>query len=308
MSDQLDPETPWWARLARRAGHPFAHPAWLDTYAREATTGECRWVRVGDPRQPWGLVGLTRAEGVVRFIGNPLADRAGPLCAPDDGPRLTALLPTAVEKAFDVPRTLVGSGVDATWVAGLPGDWKVRTEPAPVVEPRGSTWSEYLDGPGARRRRRIASQAARLLATPGVRVVTHRSPATVAAALGVLQGLHRARFGTASRTFSGVRGRFFARALPALAAQEAASILTLEEDGWPLAAILLLHTPGADWFYQGGWDPGAARRSPGRALFATCLRRAFDNSLRAFHLLRGAEPYKAFWANADAPVALVTSP
>lgn len=296
------------ARLAEAAGHPFARPAWVARHwsCLEADTELLLHVveRAGAPIALLPLV--RRDDGTIRFAADRLSDVAGPICAPADLPDALGALRAFLDRrpAGDV---FVGASLPAGATAHLPGA-RVTVEPSPLIAIGPPTWAEYLAGPAARRRRRIVRQAEALCARPDVAIRDARTPHDVVRDLDGLARLHATRFAARSRVFAPARLAFFRAALAELAADGLVSVRTLSLAGRDAAALLLFHPEHEDWFYQGGWDPTFAALSVGRALIADAVRRAFAEGRRAFRLLRGAEPYKDWWATSDAPVLTIERP
>jgi CelD/BcsL family acetyltransferase involved in cellulose biosynthesis len=69
----------------------------------------------------------------------------------------------------------------------------------------------------------------------------------------------------------------------------------LELAGKPIAAEYHLVGDGVLFAYQGGIDPRALRREPGRLIMMATLGRAIATGYRAFDFCRGDELYKAHW-------------
>lgn len=53
------------------------------------------------------------------------------------------------------------------------------------------------------------------------------------------------------------------------------------------------------YYYIGGFDPDAARFSPGSLIIWLALQYAEQDGCRFFNFLRGAEPYKYRWGAED---------
>jgi CelD/BcsL family acetyltransferase involved in cellulose biosynthesis len=303
------PDPSLWSALADRADHPFARPEWLVPHAELLDAGVRSAVFHDDATGEATAVVLLcdRADGTCGFVGERLTDILGPVGAPGDVARAVEQLIGAVDRIAP-GRPFVGAELRAPWVPPLEPPWESSVTPAPVVEVGGLGWEEYLQAPGARRRRRIAATTDRLLASGSASIDDHTTPAELATGLPLLVALHRARFGDQQRTFDGPRGEFFDRALRGLAATGDARIRVLRIDGEPAAAMLVLHGGGADWFYQSGRDPRFDAWAPGRALFADTVRQAFERGRAAFHLLRGDEPYKSWWATRTDQLITITRP
>jgi hypothetical protein len=174
-----------------------------------------------------------------------------------------------------------------------------------VISVAGRSWEEYLSGPQARRRRRFARQLECLLGTGRARVRCVADARGLEESMPVLMSLHEARFGSRSTIFTGRRREFFTEAARAMFDVSALCLRVLEIDGRPAAALLGFWWTGDEWFYQSGWHPDFADDGAGRALLAWSIRDAFLNGRRSYRLLRGDEPYKFWWATADAPVVTV---
>jgi len=302
-----------WRQLGSQCVHPFGSWAWMSSTARHLEHDhEVRAHRlVVDGSVVAVAATVDRGPGSpVVLLGDPLSDRCGPVHGPGHEAHGRALLTGIVGAAADDDRSVALRDVDPAIADALEADGALERAPslaAPRVDVRGTTWDAYLDGPTARRRRRIATAAARLLEDPQVHVVDATSPAEVADALESLIVLHEARFGATSRLFTGRRGDHFRHVLPTMAADDGVRILLLCVDDRPVGATLVLRAGGDDWFYNAGWDDAHARRSVGRAALALSIQRAFDDGRGAFHLLRGDEEYKGYWATAVDHTATLTS-
>jgi CelD/BcsL family acetyltransferase involved in cellulose biosynthesis len=178
---------------------------------------------------------------------------------------------TAVERRFHCP-TIALSGSFARWLAG------VR---------RGETLA---------RRRRWWSRR------PGHRVEL-ATPEQTPAAMEDLLRLHRMRWEGAGGSY-GIPGplveRFHREVAPLLAEQGWLRLYRLFDgsSGAPaIAAIYGLELGRRFHFYQSGYHPAWAARSPGLVLLSRALEDAFERGLSDFELLRGAESYKLDWAS-----------
>ncbi len=69
----------------------------------------------------------------------------------------------------------------------------------------------------------------------------------------------------------------------------------LELAGRPIAAEFHLTGDDMVFAYQGGIEPNALKREPGRLITLATLERAIAGGYRAFDFCRGDEPYKAHW-------------
>lgn len=66
--------------------------------------------------------------------------------------------------------------------------------------------------------------------------------------------------------------------------------------GSPIAAAYAFCHGGRLAYYQAGVDPDWLKRSAGTVVLGALIERAFGERLAEFDFLRGAEPYKALWA------------
>lgn len=280
-------------------GNPFRHPAWLGAHT-QILEPELRVERWGEDPHDQAVTAWVEG-GPLRLAGDRLSDRLDPpLRALDqaaqaaterDQPvRFRRLpLPTAESLAASIGR----DRADVTEVEG-----------SPTIHLAGHTWSSYLARPDARRSRRIAAQAERLLTEPDITVEVADDPDTIGPALDTLVKLHHLRFGDRSQSFDSDKHATVSAAATAMAADGAATVRTLTVDGQPVAALFLLAGDGATWFHQSGWDPAFADRSVGRAVLVDALRDSCERG-RDFHLLCGDHEYKQWWATDDQPVATV---
>ena len=292
----------------------FTTPIWWTNALQILTQGcEVRLAAIIDDGRTIGVLGVVvdRDRGLARLVGDPLSDHVGPLHAEPDRRAVAAQLPGLLD-------TLVPADLPFR-TDGLHPDFRHADPIGAVVEmpcPRvrlDRPWGDYLTSPAARRRRRIATLAARLLERDDVEITEHTTSPQVRDALPVLAALHERRFDSQNYLFRGRSGEFVAATLPALADHGGAVIRVLHVDTEPAAAILLLRHGPTVSFYQSGWDPRFAERSVGRALLADTLRESFERAssggdLIEFDLLRGDEPYKSYWADEYGTVLELSRP
>jgi len=65
----------------------------------------------------------------------------------------------------------------------------------------------------------------------------------------------------------------------------------------PISAIYGFIYKNKYFYFQTGFDPAYAKWSAGAVLLYFCIRRAFEDNLREFDLLKGAEGYKSIWSD-----------
>jgi len=97
--------------------------------------------------------------------------------------------------------------------------------------------------------------------------------------------------------FFGIRGRFFREWTQRAVTLGKAEILVAEQDGVTVGAACFMVNAGRTGFYQSGISTatGSLRGSPGTALVAEAIARAYDRGDHTFDFLRGDEPYKRRW-------------
>ncbi|MCZ7678224.1 MAG: GNAT family N-acetyltransferase [Sandaracinaceae bacterium] len=93
--------------------------------------------------------------------------------------------------------------------------------------------------------------------------------------------------------------RFYREAVGALAPRGLARMLEVRLDGAPVAAVLAFAHRRRVLHYAAGFDPSAARLSPGRIALAALFSRAIAERAREVDLLRGVEPHKYDWGARD---------
>jgi ribosomal protein S18 acetylase RimI-like enzyme len=162
----------------------------------------------------------------------------------------------------------------------------------------GGLWAQL-----SRRRRWLAGR-------PGFRIERAEDETAVERTLPALFALHDARWqeSGASR-FVAPRSMAFQReAALALARAGAVRLYVLHADGAPRAALYGFRSSRRFAFYQSGTDPAYRARSVGTVLLCAALEDAFHEGRDEFDFLRGDEPYKRRFANAQRLVYRVTGP
>jgi CelD/BcsL family acetyltransferase involved in cellulose biosynthesis/glycosyltransferase involved in cell wall biosynthesis len=94
---------------------------------------------------------------------------------------------------------------------------------------------------------------------------------------------------------------FHRDAARALHARGALRLWSLRLDGRAVAATYGWSEHGAAAVYLTGFDPSAARLSPGKVLLGEAIEAAAREGARAYHFLRGREAYKYAWGARDRP-------
>jgi CelD/BcsL family acetyltransferase involved in cellulose biosynthesis len=293
-----------WRRLAERSRNIFATwewaATWWDHYGGDASSAfrACR----GSDGEVFAILPLYVARRgrlrLLRFIGHGRGDVLGPICAEDDEPAAGAALARALAErpkrwhlflAERLPRGPIGDAVGGT---------RMQTEANPYLDIAGSSWDDFLGGVSRKLRGNIRRSARRLEEQHDVKYRLCDGPARLDADLDTLMRLHAARWGTEG-AFEGKAGAFhrdFAhRALEAGWLR----LWVMEVDGQPVAVWYGFRFEGVDFFYQSGRDQAWDQYSVGFQLVVHTIRCAFDDGMRRYAFLRGDEPYKDRFANAD---------
>jgi CelD/BcsL family acetyltransferase involved in cellulose biosynthesis len=92
---------------------------------------------------------------------------------------------------------------------------------------------------------------------------------------------------------------FLESALRALGMRGAAEVWTVRLNGQEIAYAINLLAGDRLYYYNTSFDQSYAKHSPGKVLTAACFEHACETGVKEFDFLRGDEPYKRFWANAE---------
>jgi CelD/BcsL family acetyltransferase involved in cellulose biosynthesis len=125
------------------------------------------------------------------------------------------------------------------------------------------------------------------------------SPAEVPAALEHLLRLHRLRWaaeGGSAGIPPGPVEDFHREVAPRLAARGWLRLYVLHVEGAAIAAVYGIEAGRRFSYYQSGYDPAWAARSPGLVLVGRTVEDAYARGLADYDFLRGTEAYKLDWA------------
>lgn len=244
------------------------------------------------------LLPLVRIEGgELRLVGFGEADLLGPVCAPTDEQLGLRALREAVERE-GAPFT----GHDmAAGAKDVLGGTVVHTWPSPLWALGGRSWDELLASRSANFRWQVRRRRARL-------EERHAVQFSLSEDVDGLIALHEARWDGVSRSFAGARADLHREVARAFAARGDLRLRTLALDGTPVAGLYALRFAGDEWFYQSGRDLRCASLSVGFVLLAEAIRKAADDGVGSYRLLRGGETYKARFSDGDEPVETVAVP
>jgi CelD/BcsL family acetyltransferase involved in cellulose biosynthesis len=306
-----------WSALfdAARDPSPFLSWEWLEPW----------WRAFGARREPWileardgqgALAGLLLLAGgagplgVRRYglLGNGVtgADGLDVLArAADAAAARDALLRAVADRAepwdvLDLEDLPCGSPtVEALRRAAAARGAHVAVErgfACPGFALRG-TFEDHL---GRVRRRETYGRRVRWLSRqPGFRIEVATSPAEAPAALEHLLRLHRLRWereGGSEGIPAGPVEDFHREVAPRLAARGWLRLYVLHVGGAAIAAVYGIEVARRFFYYQSGYDPAWAARSPGVVLVGKTVEDAYARGLSDYDFLRGSEPYKLDWA------------
>ena len=135
---------------------------------------------------------------------------------------------------------------------------------------------------------------------PGFRVDVAATPAEAGPALEDLLRLHRLRWavegGSAGIPSAAVEA-FHREAAPLLAARGWLRLYRLHVGGRAIAAVYGIEAGRRFFYYQSGYDPAWAARSPGLVLVGRTVEDAYARGLVDYDFLRREEAYKLEWAS-----------
>jgi CelD/BcsL family acetyltransferase involved in cellulose biosynthesis len=296
-----------WTRLADDAGNPFSTWEWARVWWRHYGGDAEQAVRVSrdDSGRPTAILPLYRARRgplrIVRMIGHGPADQLAPVCAPSDRPAAAAALLQALEdpsERWHVALLERLPGEDG-WPELLGGADVERRESSPVLDAGGASFEDWLSSQSRNFREQVRRRERKLARSHDVAFELCEDPDRFEADYDTLVRLHRARFGSQSRSFDPPRDEFHREFGRHALERGWLRLWTLRVDGRPAAAWLGYRIGGKEWYYQAGRDPDFERESVGFVLMVHTIREALDAGMREYRLLLGDEPYKARFANVD---------
>ncbi len=288
-----------WSELAERGGSYFATPEWQLLWwehyggGREllltAERGQGGRLETILPFYVW----RARPLRIVRALGHGPGDELGPV-----GERAVtgpALARWAASERFDVllAEQLPGEG----WAQHTPGARLLSRAGSPVLTFDGMDWKELMASKSRNFREQVGRRTRGLEREHDVRYRLVDGPDGLEASLDTFFRLHGLRWGQGSII---ARTEAFQRDFAAIAAARGwLRLWLLSLDGSPAAAWLGFRFGGAECYYQAGRDPAYDSASVAFVLLAHTVRAALEDGAREYRFLRGDEPYKYRFANAD---------
>ncbi|MFL5273641.1 MAG: GNAT family N-acetyltransferase [Anaeromyxobacteraceae bacterium] len=299
-----------WSRDPRAT--PFQHPDWILPWCRRFWR-EPFAVAV---RRGGALVGLAplhahtwQGRRLVQLASGPLADFQDLIAEPDHATTVAALVLEELASRAATGEVVELDGLrEGSPLLGAPSPLAVLDEVAAVEScpelalpddaarlcdavPRRQ-WEGY----GYERRR---------AARAGALAFDLATADTFDARFDELARLHALRWSARGEPGGVIADpavlAFHREAGRALHSRGALRLWTLRLDGRVLAATYGWSERGAAAVYLTGFDPSAARLSPGKVLLGEAIEAAAREGARAYHFLRGREAYKYAWGARDRP-------
>jgi CelD/BcsL family acetyltransferase involved in cellulose biosynthesis len=296
-----------WTALAERAGNVFATWEWADAWWSAYGQGKRLVTACRGP--DGGLVALLPLYAarrgpvkLLRFIGTGPADQLGPICAPEDRHATAAAFKRLLAERRSDWHVLVAERLDPRegW-RGLLGGEVVHSEPSPTLQIGGRSFDEFLASRSRNFREQVRRRARKLAREHEVEFRMSDAE-TLDADLETLFRLHEARWAgdeEDTQAFD-ARRRAFHSAFARHALERGwLRLFVLEADGAPVACWYGFRFARIEWYYQSGRDPDWERQSVGFVLLSETIRRAFDDGMLEYRLLRGGESYKDRFASDD---------
>jgi dTDP-4-amino-4,6-dideoxygalactose transaminase/CelD/BcsL family acetyltransferase involved in cellulose biosynthesis len=302
VAHELAPLRELWTKQAERGRNLFASWEWASTWWRHY--GHDRPLRVAVVRragEPVGLLPLYQWRSgplkILRFLGHGPGDELGPVGDPDDGVLLARALRRSLHRldadlllAEQLPR-----GQD--WGALL-GGRRLAVEASPVVRFGAGGWEAYLSARSANFREQVRRRPRKLAREHRVSYRLSDGTRHLDRDLDTLFRLHAARWSTAPTNF--LADAAFHRAFAPVAVEQGwLRLWFLEVDGETVAALYGFRFAGTESYYQAGRDPAWNDYRVGFVLLAHAIRRAAEDGVAEYRLLRGGEDYKLRFAVAD---------
>ena len=293
-----------WTELAEQADNVFLTWEWLSTWWRHFGAG--RSLRIVVCRTAGGQVRAIlplyryarRPLRVVRYLGHGASDQLGPVCAPEDRLRTAR----AIRRALD----LLGADLmladhhpaDESWSA-LCGGRLLATVGAPVLRREGRSWQQILAGCSRNLRHQVGKRERKLVRERGLAYRQGGEGGEVAQDVESVFALHADRWGSRGSQFTGAHLAFHREFASVAHERGWLRLWLMEADGRTVAAEYGFRFRGVEYAYQSGRDTGWSGPSIGFVLAVHAIRAAVEDGVREYRFLRGDEPFKYRFANAD---------
>jgi CelD/BcsL family acetyltransferase involved in cellulose biosynthesis len=301
-------EREWLALEATSAPSPYLTFAWLLSWIEVYKPGGLRVLRVVDHDD--GVVGLGLMQELplrrIRFAGGPVTPIRGMLCRPGRETRVWGDLANWIASGRSRYSWLGAAGIE------VPEDAIGGVLPTPLrwfsLDLPG-TFDEYFASLGSSTRRKRRREF-RVAERNGL-VATVLPRESAALGLEAFVRLHQARAASKGEVHPAMDqrlvamlGRVLSRGKPDL------QVNVVEREGATLAAAICLYDDDTCWGYNTGFDPAAARFSPGLLVHLQEIRAAIEHGSQRYDLGGGEHPYKRYLGGKPIPRLMLefTSP
>jgi CelD/BcsL family acetyltransferase involved in cellulose biosynthesis len=295
-----------WPTLADRSQNLFATWEWISTWWRHfglnrPLVGAVAHRPGGEPAAILPMyVAFRRPVLVLRFLGHGPSDWLGPIYGHADRDIAAAALHETLDcvPGLDV---VLAENVPAgsAWSSEL-GGTVLRRESFPILRFEGRTWQGVLAQRSSNFREQVRRKERRLARAHTLTYRLSDDPERLDADLDLLFRLHDARWKSAASGALANTRQAFHRDFARLAqARGWLRLWILELDGKPAAAWYGFRYAGVEWYYQAGRDPAYEADSVGFVLLCHTIRAALEDGAEAYWFLRGDEPFKRRFAEAD---------
>lgn len=196
-----------WVSLAERSGNIFSTWEWAESWWRHFGRG--RSLRLLAARRPdrstAAIIPLYEARRhplrIGRLLGHGVADKLGPVSAPEERRPVTRVLATAGETALlDLVTAERLSASDLR--ESSTGSHIVRRESSPVLTIEGRSWEDFLAARSSNFRQQVRRRERRMRREFGLTFRLTETARELDSDFDTLLDLHAARWGRASSAFS----------------------------------------------------------------------------------------------------------
>jgi CelD/BcsL family acetyltransferase involved in cellulose biosynthesis len=311
--EQIEPLKIPWLTLWRECpdATPFQTPQWLIPFYRHFAHSTPAVLTLYRGATLAGLLPLylCRQRERNRFLlaGSGVSDYLDALIAPSLGsdwiPDLHDWIASTGPGCVDYEFQQLRASSSLAFVPAPPG-WR-RVVKAKGVCPRISTPDSVdgLTGAVPHAMRRQAGYLLRRAARSGPVTIRHSNAAELSSEIESLFALHTRRWRQCGEpgVFASKRVRaFFRDAWQGLFELGLLRLMRLFLGDWHVATLCGFSCRREFYYYIAGFDPDAARLSPGSLIVWLALQHAQHEGCHSFDFLRGAETYKYRWGAQDA--------
>jgi CelD/BcsL family acetyltransferase involved in cellulose biosynthesis len=319
--DRLAALAPEWDALAVACALPQMAPAWVLAWWRHVAPASAlpRTVVVREGERLVGLApyyvdpGGGRVD--YRLPGIEIAARLAPLAVPGREWEVAEAIGRTLAGAEPRPDALLleGAPLDGHWTAALhdtwpgvlrPPLWRTNLDGSPFLSMQEPTFDDWLAGRGANLRRMMRRMRRKFEEGGGVlRIATS---ATLVADAEIFTRLHAARWdGRGTTNLVTLGDRFSAMLVDAgeqLVDEGRLTLLTLELEGEPIAAQLLISAGGYSLAVNSGWDERQSRLRPATLCLLYTVEHLYARGEQRLDLGVGEQSHKVRFADGNAPL------